>query len=172
MKSLFFLSGLLLIKIVCFAQFANYSNTKIMTLDGSWTSFGSIQTDGKPMILVFWNTDTRACCEQVRSLMDARDAVLSEYKVKLVSIFVETGNRASLLPMVSGRNWEMEIFIDVNSCLKHALAIPGLPFTQLYDPNMKLICSYLGYCSGTEDLLCKKLKECLADTMVKDISKY
>lgn len=161
-KVLLLLAGIFSM-LECLAQTATFEGERVSTLDGHWKDMGTLDTGGKPLILVFWNTDSRECLSQVQALIDTRDAALKPYGVKLVGIFVENGNRNRIKPMIMGRDWDMEAYVDVNGEFTRYMSVAVLPFTILYDSDKKMICSHVGFCSGTEDLLCKKVKECLAE---------
>jgi len=161
MKTLLFLAVLLVLIPGANSQSLVSHNIQVMKPDGSWADISCITTGGNPLLLVFWNANTRECCLQVQALAEAAETVLKPYHVKIVSVFVESGNWAELIPMINGKNWDMEVYIDVNSSMKRALGVPDLPFTYLYDPDMSLVCSHVGYCAGMDDLLCKKVEDCL-----------
>lgn len=158
----------LLSVILCFsilsAQPSLLPKITLLNCDGDKIIASDIKTDGHPMLIVFWNLSNKECCKQVETLLSIRDEHLQSYNVKIVGIFVDNnGQREGLKPLLNGKNWNLEAYIDINAELERAMCIPVLPFTILYDPNMKLVCSNIGYCANMDDQLCKKVKECLSD---------
>jgi len=54
-------------------------------------------------------------------------------------------------------------FFDENASLLRQLGITELPYTILTNKNRELICRYPGYCMGADLIMCKKVRNCLAD---------
>ena len=144
----------------------NYTlpSLSLMNSNGQKINASRLSCDGHPMLMVFWNTGNNDCLKQVDALLSVRDEFLKEEAVKVIGIFVvSSGAWEQVLPLVSGKRWEMELYFDVNSELSRALCVPQLPFTILYDPKMKVVCSHTGYCTGMDGLLCRKIRECLSE---------
>lgn len=70
---------------------------------------------------------------------------------------------ATIRPLIAGKDWNVESYFDVNAELSSELFIPQLPYTILYDPQMKKVCSHIGFCSIAEDMLCEKVRHCLIE---------
>jgi hypothetical protein len=137
----------------------------LLTCEGTKVSANTILSEGRPMLIVYWNLSSKECYKQVEELLNTRDESLQSYNVKIVGIFVDNlGDWQELRPIISGKSWDIEVYIDVNAQLQRAMCIPALPFTMLYDPKMSLVCSSIGYCANMGDKLCEKVKSCLSDT--------
>jgi hypothetical protein len=158
----------LFVSILCFttisAQQSLLPKITLLSSEGNKISASEITGDGHPVLIVYWNLSNKECCKQLESLLSVRDEFLKDYHVKIVGIFIAgDGQWAGLRPLISGRAWDMEVYVDVNAEMERAMCIPQLPFTMLYDPDMQLVCSSIGYCANMEDKLCKKVKECLSE---------
>jgi len=146
------------------AQTSQLPKLTLLNCDGDKIIASDIKSEGHPMLIVYWNLSNKECCKQVETLVNIRDEYLQGYNVKMVGIFVNTdGQWAKLRPLLSGKNWDIEAYIDINAELQRAMCIPQLPFTMLYDPEMKLVCSSIGYCANMDDQLCEKVRQCLSD---------
>jgi hypothetical protein len=89
---------------------------------------------------------------------------LKESGISLVAICIDCrGNYSYLRPLVNGKDWEFDIYIDYNGDFKRALGITNSPYTLLFDKNQNLICRHEGYCSGNEDMVCDKILRCIEE---------
>lgn len=137
----------------------------LLSSEGDKILASEITGNGHPLLILFWNLSNKECCKQLETLLSIRDEFLKDYQVKVVGIFVaDNGQWAGVRPLISGKALDMEVYVDVNAEMERAMCIPQLPFTMLYDPKMRLVCSSIGYCANMDDNLCKKVKECLSDS--------
>lgn len=146
------------------AQTSQLPKLTLVNCNGDKITASDIKSDGHPMLIVYWNLSNKECFKQVENLINIRDEYLQGYNVKIVGVFVNNdGQWAGLRPLLSGKNWNIEAYIDINAELQRAMCIPQLPFTMLYDSEMKLICSSIGYCANMDDQLCEKVRMCLTN---------
>lgn len=144
------------------SQTNNLPSVDIFTLDGIRVNANSISNNNLPMVMVFFKTYDKGCCKYLADLNDASEETLKNNKIKIVAICVDcNGHMENVKPFIAGRDLDMEVYVDKNGDLKRLLGIPSVPFTMLYDHEMKLVCKYNGYCSGNQDVLCEKVKKCL-----------
>ena len=136
--------------------------SQLVTLDGTTTSSSEIFRGEQPIILIFWKTYEKECCNHITSMVDAHSDLPETVDARLVCICIDcNGQTHHVKPFVNGKNWDFEVYIDKNGDFKRAMGVSDTPFTMLYY-NEKIVCQYNGYCSGTEEMICNKLQHCLA----------
>ena len=144
------------------AQNATVPSIDLYTLDGNKINSSEILNGQQPTILIFWKTNDKDCCNQISSMIEAHKEILEDDNVRLVCVCIDCiGKTSHIKPFVYGRNWEVEVYIDKNGDFKRAMNIADTPLTIVYNTDRKVVCNYLGYCAGTEEMLCEKLKHCL-----------
>lgn len=144
------------------AQKGGLPDVKLYDLNGSAISATEILNNGEAYILVYWKTHEKNCCEQINQMIEAHEKMAGLLQVKVVAVCVDCkGLTDHIKPFVSGKDWNIDVYIDKNGDLLRAMNIPSTPFTSVYDENQKLICQYSGYCAGAQEMVCETLKECL-----------
>ncbi len=145
-----------------FSQKSGLPNVDVYTLEGRSISAEIINNDGKPLLVVFWKTNDKDCLEQISMFNEIYNDSLKTKGVKFVAICVNcTGNLYHIKPFVYGHDFNFEVYVDKNGDLKRAMAVPELPFTILFDQNMKVFSQHIGYCRGDENLICSIVDKCL-----------
>jgi peroxiredoxin len=154
--------------IVCLSANLATSNSErqiptlvIKTLDGREVSTTELQNDGKPFIVSFWATWCRPCLKE----LDAINEIYQEFKEQGFVVFaVSTDNartRANVLPMVNGRGWEFEFFLDENGDFSRAMGVNLVPHTFVFDGSGKLAGQHTSFVDGMEWDMLEKLVELL-----------
>ena len=150
--------------IFVFSQNSSLPAIDIYTLDGATIKANAISNEGKLMIIVFWKTYNKDGSNQVMMLNDVYQKKLLEKDVKFIAICTDCiGRTDHIKPIVSGQDIEMEVFVDKNGDLRRAMNIPQTPFTMLLDKQMNVHCKYAGYCANGDEMICKKIEECIAE---------
>ncbi|NLF41352.1 MAG: TlpA family protein disulfide reductase, partial [Bacteroidales bacterium] len=102
----------------------------IKTLDGKDFNTADIQNDGKPIIVSFWATWCRPCLKELTAFSDNYEEWQAETGVKIYAISTDDARtKANVLPMVNGRGWEFDFFIDTNGDFKRAMSVSQVPHT-------------------------------------------
>ena len=147
------------------SQEKNNSLPLLQNLDGKDVIAQDILSDQVPTILVFWKTNEQKCCEQIELMINAREILAEITSVKIVAICtVSDGISSRIKPIVYGKNWDIDVYIDPNGNFKRSMNIVQTPFTIVYDQNQQIICKYNGYCAGADELVCEQLKSCIVST--------
>lgn len=155
-----FLAGLL--TGIIFAQNSKLPDVDIQTLDGFPISSSSITNDSMPMIMVFWKTYNMEACKHLFAVYETYDILLRERGVKMVAICTDAiGRTDHIKPFVCGHDLDVDIYIDKSGDFKKIMSVSREPYTILFDNEMNINCQYSGYCVGNDDILCKKVEECL-----------
>lgn len=165
MKTIKLILFLFSLSFALFAYCQNQSlpNLDLLTLDGIKVNASEISNNDKPMVLVFWKTNEKECCDQLNMINDVYEDFFKQKGVKVVAICVDcVGKTQHIKPFVYGHDLDVEVYIDRNGDFKRSMNVSKVPYTILYDNKMDIYCQYVGYCNGSEDILCNKIDHCLA----------
>lgn len=144
------------------AQISKLPSVELFTLDGTEIDASTISNNNMPMILVFFKTYDNKCCENLFSICEAHEELLAEKGVKMIAVCIDcVGKTDHVKPFVYGHGLDIEVYVDKNGDLKRMMGIPDAPYTILYDQKMEVYCKYDGYCAGNQEMVCKKMNECL-----------
>lgn len=112
---------------------------------------GSIENDGKPIIIAFWATWCTPCKNELNAIDELYIDWQEETGVKLIAISVDDQRTASrVIPYVDSRAWEYEILLDPNGDFKRAMGVNNIPHTFLIDGNGKIVYTHNNYAPGDE----------------------
>jgi cytochrome c biogenesis protein CcmG, thiol:disulfide interchange protein DsbE len=143
----------------------NFPAVNLRNLDGKSLSSDKIFNSNQPVVMIFWKSYDTKCCENLDNMQAAWLSQLKENGVKLVGICVDAkGTWSSVKPIISGRDWEFDNYIDNNGDLKRALGVTDAPYTVLFNKKHEIICRYEGYCTGNEDMVCEKINNDLKES--------
>lgn len=141
---------------------AQLPSINIYTLENQVVNASTINNDSMPMVVVFFKTNDKKCCQQLMSISDKHSDVLSEKGVKLVGICIDCiGKVDHIKPFVYGHDLQIDVYVDKNGELRRNMGIVPFPYTIIYDGNSEVICKYAGYCMNSDDLIEDKITECL-----------
>jgi peroxiredoxin len=157
-----FLLSVLLFPPLCPAQPESFPTVDLYSLEGNRFDASQLDNDGMPMVLLFFRTDDNKCLETLYDICEAHENELADGGVKLIAVCIDrSGKIHHVKPFIQGHALNVEVYVDKNGNFKRAMGIAGVPYTILYDQQMKVICEYNGYCAGAGDLVCEKMKVCL-----------
>lgn len=152
----------LAMQLMITGQNASIPSVDLYTLDGEKINSTAIFDNSRPTILIFWKTFEKDCCNQISSMVDAREEILGKDNVRIVCICIDcTGNTTHVKPIIYGKDWDVEAYVDKNGDFKRVMNVVNTPLTILYDTDNSVICQYAGYCCGAEEMVCEKLKSCI-----------
>jgi cytochrome c biogenesis protein CcmG, thiol:disulfide interchange protein DsbE len=162
-------SFLLFLLLGCFTEWLAaqnfFSDTELRNVDGKIVKSSEIFNHNLPVVLIFWKSYDTKCCDNLENMQSAWISRLKESGVNLVAVCIDCrGSYCYVKPLIQGKAWEFDIYIDTNGDFKRALGVTDAPYTLLFDKNQKLICRYQGYCSGNEDMVCEKILHCLSES--------
>mgnify|MGYP001228397448 CR=1 FL=1 len=132
--------------------------TELTDLDGNKTNSWEIIEPGTTTLLVFWKSSSAKCCDNLENLQSAWTDTLKNRGVKLIAICVDcNGSWSHIKPMMAGKNWDFESYIDLNGDFRRMMGVTDVPCTMLLDQNQSLLCRYNGFCNGGSELICEKI---------------
>lgn len=133
----------------------------IKTLDGRDVNTNIFENDDKPYVVSFWATWCRPCLKELTAI----DEIYEDWKdlgVKLIAISTDDSRtRANVLPMVNGRGWEFEFYLDENGDLKRAMGVNMVPHTFILNGKGEVVYQHTAFSDGMEWEMYDKLKALL-----------
>jgi len=162
-------SFLLFLLISCFTEWLAaqnfFSDTELRNVDGKIVKSGEIFNHNHPVVLIFWKSYDTKCCDNLENMQSAWLSQLKDKGVRLIAVCVDcNGTWNYVKPIVYGKAWEFDVYIDVNGDFKRFMGIADVPCTLLLDKNRKIICRSQGYCTGNEEFVCEKILQCIEVT--------
>ena len=151
-----FLSGLLCFKAISQNKLPSI---KIKTLAGKEVFFESLlPVNDTPVVISFWATWCVPCIQELETINDQLAERQKEAAFKFITISIDDARTASKVKsFITGRGWNFNAYLDVNSDLKRALNISDIPHWLLIK-NGKIIYQHNGYVPGNEEEIFEKVK--------------
>lgn len=135
----------------------------IVTLDGQEVNTNTLNNQGKPFVLSFWATWCRPCIQELNAIDEIYDQ-WQEHGFKLIAISTDDARtRHNVLPMVKGRGWEYEFYLDENGDFRRAMGVHLVPHTFILNSKGEVVYQHTSFMEGLEwemfDLLMELLEE-------------
>ena len=123
----------------------------VKTLDGKMVSTATFNNDGKPMIISFWATWCKPCIQELNTIAEVYEDWQEETGVKIIAISIDNSRTANgVLPMVNGKDWEYEVYLDENADFKRSMGVSNVPHTFLVDGEGKIVWEHTTFQPGDE----------------------
>lgn len=165
MKTLMIMMGICLLfsTTIVTAQQSTIPSIKLLTPELESINSKTLLENQETVILIFWKASDKKCCGHITAMIEAKTQMLQGQNIKIIGVCSGEGGLVSnIKPFVSGKDWNIDVYIDTNDDLTRAMGIPGFPYTVVFDQDKNVICRYNGYCIGSEELICEKLQIHLA----------
>lgn len=135
-------------------------NVKLATLEGvNFQTEKFNEKGGKPIVLLFWATWCIPCINELTATDDNLEDWNKSTKFDLYAISEDDSRTAGRVnPLVKGKGWEFNVFLDKNQDLKRELNIANVPYTIIIK-NGEIIYRHQGYVAGDENIIYKIIKE-------------
>ena len=132
----------------------NIPNITLKTISGKSIESSDILNDQGFSIISFWATWCIPCINELDAINELYDSWNENYRIKVLAISTDDArSKKRVRPMVSGKNWAFDVYLDTNQNFKRSLNISGIPHT-IIAYGSKIIHRRIGYSPGEEkDLL-------------------
>lgn len=112
---------------------------------------GSLENDGKPIIISFWATWCTPCKKELNTIKDMYIDWQDETGVRLIAVSIDDQRTSSrVVPYMDSQSWDYEVLLDPNSDFRRAMGVTNIPHTFLINGNGKIVSSHNNYAPGDE----------------------
>ena len=132
----------------------NIPNITLKTISGKSIESSDFLNAQEFSIISFWATWCIPCINELDAINELYDSWNENYRIKVLAISTDDArSKKRVRPMVSGKNWAFDVYLDTNQNFKRSLNISGIPHT-IIAYGSKIIHRRIGYSPGEEkDLL-------------------
>ncbi len=135
----------------------------VSTLDGDEVNTRTFDNDGKPFAVSFWATWCRPCLKELNAI-DEIYHEWQDYGFKLIAVSTDdTRTQPNVLPMVSGRGWDYEFYLDENGDFRRAMGVNNVPHTFILNGDGEIVYQHTSFYDGMEWEMFDKLIELLEE---------
>ncbi len=130
---------------------ATLPKVDVKTLDGKMISTSTFSNDGNPIIISFWATWCKPCVTELNTIAEVYEDWQEETGVKLIAISVDNSRTSGgVMPLVNGKGWEYEVYLDENGDFKRAMGVNLVPHTFLIDGKGNVVWQHTSFTEGSE----------------------
>ena len=134
--------------------------TRIQDLKGKTVSTGSFKNGGKPILMIFWTSVHKYPGKELDAINDNYEDWKKETGVKVIAISVDDSRTANrVAPLISGKGWQFDTYIDINSEFKRQMNVNLLPHVFIIDGVGNIVWQKVAYNEGDETLIEDELKK-------------
>lgn len=131
----------------------NIPNINLKTIDGKTINISEIISDDAFYIISFWATWCVPCINELDAINKIIDDWNKKYNIKVLAISTDDSrSEKRVRPLINGKKWKFEVYMDSNHYLKRALNISGIPHT-ITSTGSIIINRRVGYSPGEEKKL-------------------
>ncbi len=142
-------------------QRAELPELTVATLEGDEVNTRTFDNGGKPFVVNFWATWCRPCLKELNAI-DEIYHEWQEYGFKLIAVSTDDARtQANVLPMVSGRSWDYEFYLDENGDFRRAMGVNNVPHTFILNGDGEIVYQHTSFSDGMEWEMLDKLIELL-----------
>jgi cytochrome c biogenesis protein CcmG, thiol:disulfide interchange protein DsbE len=126
-------------------------SVELKSLDNKSFNTADISNNGKPIIISFWATWCKPCVNELTTIADVYDDWKEETGVKLIAISIDDSKTSgNVSPLVNGKSWDYEVYLDVNSDFRRAMNVNLIPQTFVINGNNEIVWQHTSFSQGSE----------------------
>lgn len=149
------------------SQNSELPSVDIQTVYGEMFNTNEIENDGNPVILSFWATWCKPCIKELNTISEVYYDWQDETGVKLVAVSIDNARSSSkVLPMVNGKGWDYEVYLDPNGDFKRAMGVNMIPHTFLLNGDGEVVWQHTSFSEGSEIELIEKVRKVANDEKI------
>lgn len=132
----------------------NIPSVTLKTISGKSIESSEVLNSQGFSIISFWATWCIPCINELDAINELYDSWNENNSIKVLAISTDDArSKKRVRPMISGKNWAFDVYLDTNQNFKRSLNISGIPHT-IIAYGSKIIHRRIGYSPGEEkDLL-------------------
>ena len=135
----------------------------VANLDGDEINTNTFDNEGKPFVVSFWATWCRPCLKELNAI-DEIYHEWQDYGFKLIAVSTDDARtQPNVRPMVSGRGWDYEFYIDENGDFRRAMGVNNVPHTFILNGDGEIVYQHTSFSDGMEWEMFDKLIELLEE---------
>ena len=134
----------------------------IKDLTGKTINTSTLLADESPLILSFWTTWCSPCIKELNAISENLEDWQDETNVRVIAISMDDARSSMrVAPVVNGRGWEFEVYLDSNGDFKRAMNVVNPPHTFVINPKGEIIYQHTSYAEGDEEELFEQVRRAL-----------
>lgn len=155
-KFLFLILGLSFFASLSNAQVPEIKNRRlpaveIKTTDGKTINTADLSNNGKPIIISFWATWCKPCVSELSTLSEVYSDWQEETGVKIIAVSIDDARTSGgVRSLVSGKGWDFEVLLDLNSDFKRAMNVNLVPQTFILNGKGEIVAEHASFTQGSE----------------------
>lgn len=131
---------------------------EIRDMQGKIVNTSTFSNNGKPMLIVFWNSFHRFPSKELDALQEKYVEWKKETGVKIIVVSVDDSRTsARVSPMINAKGWDFEFYFDSNADFKRAMNVNLLPHTFLATGTGHIVWQKVGFIEGDEEIIYAEL---------------
>lgn len=173
MKNLFLISLLMFVLIITGLSQENFKTSNIpevsiKNINGKAIKTSSFTNNGKPYLICFWASWCKPCIKELNAYSEIYSD-MQEEGFKIIAIAMDDSRTISnVKPMVNGKGWEFEVYIDENQDLKRAMSVNYPPHTFIVNANNEIVWQHTAYTPGFESEVFQLLLDIKAGKQISE----
>ena len=138
----------------------NLPDVELKTLAGENVKSTSLINSEGLTIINFWATWCKPCVLELNSIAEVLADWKKEINLRFLAVSIDDSRNTSKVgPLVNGKSWPFEIFLDPNSEFKRALNVNNIPHTFLLNSKGEILWQHNSYSPGDEDELFEVIRK-------------
>ncbi len=88
------------------------------------------------------------------------DEWIEDTGVKLIAVSIDDARASSkVMPLVNGKGWDYEVYLDANGDFKRAMNVNMIPHTFLLNGDGEIVWQHLSFSEGSEEELIELIRK-------------